>query len=75
LAFRLGQFNPDQLVTLSLPLAIFYYVVESAAVCIRLKRSALLYLWNEGLNSGPGRFANIKAIKAEARRSLKDTQE
>ncbi len=30
-------------------------------------------LWEEGLKSGPGRFADMKAIKAEARRRLEDT--
>lgn len=30
-------------------------------------------LWEEGLKSGPGRFADISGIKAEARRRLEDT--
>ena len=30
----------------------------------------LRHLWEDGLVSGPGRFAGIKAIKAEARRRL-----
>ena len=30
-------------------------------------------LWEEGLKSGPGRFADMKAIKAEARRRLENT--
>ena len=32
-------------------------------------------LWQEGLESGPGRFADMAAIKAEARRRLVETQE
>ncbi len=31
-------------------------------------------LWTEGLESGPGRFADMAAIKAEARRRLEGTQ-
>ena len=30
-------------------------------------------LWEEGLKSGPGRFADIGGVKAEARRRLEDT--
>lgn len=30
-------------------------------------------LWKEGLESGAGRFADMRAIKAEARRRLEDT--
>jgi antitoxin ParD1/3/4 len=32
-------------------------------------------LWEEGLKSGPGRLADMAAIKAEARRRLPDVQE
>jgi len=32
-------------------------------------------LWQEGLESGPGRFADMAAIKAEARRRLVEAQE
>jgi antitoxin ParD1/3/4 len=32
-------------------------------------------LWQEGLESGPGRFADMAAIKAEARRRLVKAQE
>lgn len=32
-------------------------------------------LWGEGLASGPGRFADMAAIKAEARRRLVEAQE
>ena len=32
------------------------------------KRAELLQLWTEGLESGPGRFADMDAIKREARR-------
>lgn len=31
-------------------------------------------LWHAGLQSGPGRFANLAAIKAEARRRLVEAQ-
>ncbi len=33
-------------------------------------RERLKDLWAEGLSSGPGRFENMAAIKAEARRRL-----
>jgi len=36
------------------------------------ERERLQELWAEGLASGPGRFADIEAIKAEARRRLMD---
>lgn len=36
---------------------------------------ALRRLWQEGLESGPGRFADMAAIKAEARRRLVEAQE
>jgi antitoxin ParD1/3/4 len=32
-------------------------------------------LWEEGLASGPGRFADMAAIKAEARRRLVEAQD
>jgi antitoxin ParD1/3/4 len=32
-------------------------------------------LWDEGLESGPGRLADMAAIKAEARRRLVEAQE
>lgn len=32
-------------------------------------------LWQEGLESGPGRLADMAAIKAEARRRLVEAQE
>jgi len=32
-------------------------------------------LWEEGMASGPGRFADMAAIKAEARRRLVEAQE
>jgi len=32
-------------------------------------------LWNEGLESGPGRFADIEEIKAEARRRYANTKD
>lgn len=35
--------------------------------------SQIKKLWNEGLKSGPGRFADISDLKAEARRRLEDT--
>lgn len=31
-------------------------------------------LWSEGLASGPGRFADLDAIKAEARRRIEERQ-
>lgn len=34
----------------------------------RDERDVLLRLWQEGLESGPGRLRDIKAIKREARR-------
>jgi antitoxin ParD1/3/4 len=34
------------------------------------ERAELQQLWAEGLQSGPGRFADIEAIKAEGRRRL-----
>jgi antitoxin ParD1/3/4 len=36
---------------------------------------ALRRLWHEGLASGPGRFADMAAIKAEARRRLVEAQD
>jgi antitoxin ParD1/3/4 len=38
------------------------------------ERERLQELWAEGIISGPGRFESIDAIKAEARRRLKDEQ-
>jgi antitoxin ParD1/3/4 len=38
------------------------------------ERERLQELWAEGIVSGPGRFDSIDAIKAEARRRLKDEQ-
>jgi antitoxin ParD1/3/4 len=35
---------------------------------------ALRRLWHEGLESGPGRLADMAAIKAEARRRLVEAQ-
>lgn len=32
-------------------------------------------LWNEGLKSGPGQFADIDEIKAEARRRYANTED
>ncbi len=32
-------------------------------------------LWNEGLESGPGQFADIEEIKAEARRRYANTED
>jgi antitoxin ParD1/3/4 len=40
----------------------------------RHERERLQELWAEGIISGPGRFESIDAIKAEARRRLKDEQ-
>jgi len=37
-------------------------------------RERLQELWAEGLASGPGRFENMAAIKAEARRRLTEDQ-
>ena len=31
-------------------------------------------LWNEGLESGPGKFADVKDIKAEARRRFENEE-
>ena len=52
-------------------------VVREALRDWKLKRSLqqqeieeLRRLWREGLSSGPGRFAGIEALKAEARRRL-----
>ncbi len=36
------------------------------------ERDRLQELWAEGIASGPGRFENIDALKAEARRRLMD---
>jgi len=36
---------------------------------------ALRRLWTEGQKSGPGRFSDVKAIKAEARRRLDRSQD
>jgi antitoxin ParD1/3/4 len=41
---------------------------------LRHERERLQELWAEGIISGPGRFESIDAIKAEARRRLKDEQ-
>ena len=38
------------------------------------ERDRLQELWAEGIASGPGRFENIDAIKAEARRRLMKEQ-
>ena len=38
------------------------------------EREHLQRLWAEGIASGPGRFENIAAIKAEARRRLLEEQ-
>lgn len=37
---------------------------------LRQEIEALQKLWREGRHSGPGRFADMAAIKAEARRRL-----
>lgn len=41
---------------------------------LRHEGGHLLELWAEGIASGPGRFGDIGAIKAEARRRLIDEQ-
>ena len=41
----------------------------------RIEIEELRRLWQEGLESGPGRFADMAAIKAEARRRLVEAQE
>ncbi len=41
----------------------------------RTEVEELRHLWREGLESGPGRFADMAAIKAEARRRLVEAQE
>jgi len=41
----------------------------------RKEAEELRRLWQEGLESGPGRFADMAAIKAEARRRLVEAQE
>jgi len=38
------------------------------------EREHLRQLWAEGIASGPGRFENMAAIKAEARRRLLEEQ-
>ena len=38
------------------------------------ERGRLQQLWAEGIASGPGRFENMAAIKAEARRRLMEEQ-
>ncbi|HWE98513.1 MAG TPA: type II toxin-antitoxin system ParD family antitoxin [Caulobacteraceae bacterium] len=38
------------------------------------EREHLQQLWAEGIASGPGRFENMAAIKAEARRRLMEEQ-
>ena len=38
------------------------------------EREDLQRLWAEGIASGPGRFENMAAIKAEARRRLMEEQ-
>ena len=43
-----------------------------------LKRNAdaaLRRLWRDGLESGPGRFADLAALKSEARRRLSEAQD
>ncbi len=57
-------------------------VVREALRDWKLKRSLqqkeieeLRRLWHLGLDSGPGRFADIGDIKAEARRQYERTQE
>ena len=40
----------------------------------RHEREHLQQLWAEGVASGPGRFENMTAIKAEARRRLMEEQ-
>jgi antitoxin ParD1/3/4 len=41
----------------------------------RKEVEVLQRLWQEGLESGPGRFADMAALKAEARRRLVEAQE
>jgi antitoxin ParD1/3/4 len=41
----------------------------------RTEVEALQRLWQEGLESGPGRFPDMAAIKAEARRRLVEAKE
>lgn len=41
----------------------------------RIEIEALRRLWQEGLESGPRRFDDMAAIKAEARRRLVEAQE
>jgi antitoxin ParD1/3/4 len=41
----------------------------------RTEVEALQRLWQEGLESGPGRFPDMAAIKAEARRRLAEAKE
>ncbi len=41
----------------------------------RIEIEELRRLWQEGLESGPGRFDDMAAIKAEARRRLVEAQE
>ncbi len=38
------------------------------------ERADILELWTEGLTSGPGRFEDIDAIKAQARRGMTATR-
>ena len=40
----------------------------------RLEGERIARLWDEGIASGPGRFRDIEAIKAEARRRWKAEQ-
>ena len=41
----------------------------------RIEIEELRRFWQEGLESGPGRFDDMAAIKAEARRRLVEAQE
>ena len=41
----------------------------------RIEIAELRRLWQEGLESGPGRFDDMAAIQAEARRRLVEVQE
>ena len=57
-------------------------VVREALRDWKLRRSLqqkeieeLRRLWGQGLESGPGRFADMAAIKAEAKRRLEEMQE
>ena len=57
-------------------------VVREALRDWKLRRSLqqkeieeLRRLWNQGLDSGPGRFADMAAIKTEAKRRLEEMQE